>query len=80
MRVGQDAAVDRRDVDLASIAWAVLLGVVMFFAGALLNRYVWGDGFDWWKAAFVAVPTTLFAAVTGVLQRPRSRRSDDDVR
>ena len=78
MSLGQDEAVDRRDV--APIAWAVLLGVLLFFFSALMNRYMWGDGFDWWGAAFVAVPTTIFAAVTGVLQRRRSRRSDSDVR
>ena len=69
----------RRDVDLRSITWALLVGVLMFFFAALMNRYVWGDGFDWWQAAVVAVPTTAFLVLSGVLQAPRARGRHSDV-
>jgi hypothetical protein len=71
--------VKRPHLDLRQIAWAAAFGVLMFVISALMSRYVWGDGFDWGTAAFVAVPTAVFAAVTGALPPPRSRRSGSGV-
>lgn len=77
---GHTAALTRKsDIDPCSPRAALGLGVVMFFLGALLNRFVWGDGFDWGEAAAIAACSAGFLALVGHLQRPQStqQRSDD---
>ena len=62
----------RRDVEFLSLRYVLLAGVLMFVLSVLLNRYVWGDGFEWVQSAVVAALTTVFMGVFGRLQRPPS--------
>ncbi|QXG75203.1 hypothetical protein KUM42_15350 [Modestobacter sp. L9-4] len=58
----------------------LLFGVLVFVLNVLVNRFLFGDGFDWVKAAVVTVLTSAFVAVFGGPERPRSREEGSDVR
>ena len=63
----------RREVQFLSLKWVLLFAVLMFTVSVLMNRFVWGDGFDWVQAAVVTGLTSVFLAVFGRLQQPPSR-------